>query len=69
MTRVVRGRLLTFDDSPRRAGVEEILYPGEKSQRLKREREQANMIAIPESHYQGLCTVADEFGLARPELV
>jgi LDH2 family malate/lactate/ureidoglycolate dehydrogenase len=59
----------TVKASPRRAGVKEILYPGEKSQRLKREREQANMIAIPESHYKGLCTVADEFGLKRPELV
>jgi ureidoglycolate dehydrogenase (NAD+) len=54
---------------PRREGVKEILYPGEKSQRLKRERTQAGMFAIPESHYKGLCDVADLFHMQRPELV
>ena len=53
---------------PRRAGVDEILYPGEKSQRLRREREKAGVFAIPESHYKVLCEAADEFGVPHPEL-
>jgi len=53
---------------PRRDGVEEILYPGEKSQRLKRERETAGLIAVPESHYESLCALADEFHAERPEV-
>lgn len=53
---------------PRREGVEEILYPGEKSQRLKREREQAGIIAIPEEHYKAVCEMADEFHMPRPEI-
>jgi LDH2 family malate/lactate/ureidoglycolate dehydrogenase len=53
---------------PRRKGVDEILYPGEKSQRLKRERNKVGMISIPESHFKGLCDVADLVGLPRPEL-
>jgi len=53
---------------PRREGVKEILYPGQKSQRLKREREQAGIIAIPESHFKGLCDVADLFNMPHPQL-
>ena len=53
---------------PRREGVEEILYPGEKSQRLKREREKAGVIAIPEAHYKAVCELADELHMPRPEV-
>lgn len=49
--------------SPRRSGVAEILYPGEKSQRLRRERERAGVLAIPESHYKALCGLGEELGL------
>jgi len=48
--------------SPRRAGVTEVLYPGEKSQRLRREREQAGVLEIPESHYKALCELAAQLG-------
>ncbi len=48
--------------APRRKGVAEILYPGEKSQRLRREREQAGVVALPESHVKALDAFAAEIG-------
>lgn len=50
--------------SPKRPGVTEILYPGEGSQRLKRQRKQAGVIGIPASHYHGLAELAKEIGMA-----
>jgi LDH2 family malate/lactate/ureidoglycolate dehydrogenase len=52
----------------RRKGVEEILYPGEGSQRLRREREALGVFALPESHFRALCAMADELGFDRPRL-
>ena len=49
--------------SAKRPGVREILYPGEGSQRLQRERRQAGQIAIPASQYQALAALAKELGL------
>ena len=49
--------------SAKRPGVTEILYPGEGSQRLQRERRQAGQIAIPASQYQSLAALAKEIGL------
>jgi LDH2 family malate/lactate/ureidoglycolate dehydrogenase len=49
--------------SPTRAGVDEILYPGELSQRLKRERKAAGRFLLPETHYHELVKLAEELGL------
>ncbi len=49
--------------APRRPGVQEILYPGEGSQRLKRQRKATGVIAIPASHYHGLVELAKEIGM------
>jgi LDH2 family malate/lactate/ureidoglycolate dehydrogenase len=49
--------------SPPRDGVEEILYPGERSQQLRRRREEADAFAMPASHYAGLRDFAAELGL------
>jgi len=49
--------------SPRRAGVEEILYPGERSQQLKRERRASGRISLPVSQLRELESLAAEFDL------
>jgi LDH2 family malate/lactate/ureidoglycolate dehydrogenase len=51
--------------SPTREGVNEILYPGEQSQRLKRERIQEGSFLLPASHHQLLTDLAKEVGLER----
>jgi LDH2 family malate/lactate/ureidoglycolate dehydrogenase len=62
-----RRRVDTFIDhvraAPKRAGVEEILYPGEMSQRLKRQRRETGLMAMPASHYRGLVELAQELGI------
>jgi LDH2 family malate/lactate/ureidoglycolate dehydrogenase len=50
--------------SPTKAGVDEILYPGELSQRLKRERRAAGRFLLPETHYHELAKLAEELGLS-----
>ena len=50
--------------SPTKAGVTEIMYPGEGSQRLKRQRKAAGRFALPASHYHGLVELAKEVGMA-----
>ena len=39
------------------------MYPGEGSQRLKRQRKAAGRFALPASHYQGLVELAKEVGM------
>jgi LDH2 family malate/lactate/ureidoglycolate dehydrogenase len=46
-----------------REGVPEILYPGEKSQRLQRERNQANVFAMPKSQFESFRALAREHGI------
>lgn len=48
--------------APRREGVDEILYPGLKSQQLKRERRAAGVIAIPETHFRAMQELAASVG-------
>lgn len=48
--------------APRREGVDEILYPGLKSQELKRERRAAGVIAIPETHFRAMQELAASLG-------
>jgi LDH2 family malate/lactate/ureidoglycolate dehydrogenase len=49
--------------SPKRPGVDEILYPGEMSQRLKRQRKEAGVFLLPASHYEALVALAKDLGL------
>jgi LDH2 family malate/lactate/ureidoglycolate dehydrogenase len=52
-----------YKASPRKAGVDEIVYPGERSQRLKRERQAAGRFLMPRSHYDVLNALGEELGL------
>lgn len=56
----------TVAGSPRRAGVDEILHPGQKSQRLRREREEAGTVDVPRPQIEALVAVADELGIEVP---
>jgi LDH2 family malate/lactate/ureidoglycolate dehydrogenase len=49
--------------APKREGVAEILYPGEGSQRLKRQRRESGTIELPQSHYRDLVALAVDLGL------
>jgi ureidoglycolate dehydrogenase (NAD+) len=53
----------TLAQSPKKPGVSEILYPGERSQQLKRERRASGMLNLPESHYLDLKAAAMEAGV------
>ncbi|MBW2499538.1 MAG: Ldh family oxidoreductase [Deltaproteobacteria bacterium] len=52
--------------APRKAGAEEILYPGQRSQQLKRERRESGFVELPESHFEGMCVLARELGIEQP---
>ena len=45
-------------NAPRKDGVDAILYPGLRSQQLKRERRSAGILSIPRSHYDSLAELA-----------
>jgi LDH2 family malate/lactate/ureidoglycolate dehydrogenase len=71
-----KGALVAVDEfidtvkaSPRHDGVDEILYPGERSQALKRKRRKAGLIAIPTSHFDGLVQMAGALGIPPPNRV
>jgi hypothetical protein len=58
--------------APRREGVDEILYPGLRSQQLKAERRAAGSIAIPQSQFTAMAALAQSLdlelaALAEPE--
>ena len=63
----LRRRVDAFIDgikaSPPKAGVDEILYPGERSQRLKRDRKAADAFLMPASHHKLLTELASDLGL------
>lgn len=48
--------------APRQPGVDEILYPGLRSQQLKHERRARDRMAIPRSHLDALNALAAEIG-------
>jgi LDH2 family malate/lactate/ureidoglycolate dehydrogenase len=48
--------------APRKDGVDEILYPGLRSQQLKRERRAAGRIDIPTSHFDAMCELGASVG-------
>ena len=55
--------------APRTSGTDEILYPGERSQQLGRERRARGTIAVPRSHVDGIAQLAADLGIAPPEIV
>ena len=65
-TRFVDGFIETVASSPRVDPDEPILYPGQRSQELRRERRVAGSIRIPQSHFDGLVALAREAGVAPP---
>jgi LDH2 family malate/lactate/ureidoglycolate dehydrogenase len=56
----------TLAASPRKSGVERILYPGQRSQEIKRERRARNWVDVPTPHLQAAYQVAQEFGVSPP---
>ena len=52
--------------APRIPGAEEILYPGQRSQQLRRERRESGFIDLPQSHFDGICVLARELGIDEP---
>jgi LDH2 family malate/lactate/ureidoglycolate dehydrogenase len=53
--------------SPRIEGVDEILYPGQRSQALKRDRRGVGSIEIPVSQFEAMRRLAVETGVEAPE--
>ena len=53
----------------KREGVAEILYPGEGSQRLRRERERSGVLPVPATQFAALCAMAKEIGVEAPPKV
>lgn len=49
--------------SPPKKGGKPILYPGESSQRLQREKRKAGKVAIPASQYRAFVKLAEELGM------
>jgi L-2-hydroxycarboxylate dehydrogenase (NAD+) len=52
--------------APRRAGVDAILYPGQESQRIKREAWRRGTVEVPVTHIAGLIELAEELNLSVP---
>jgi len=52
--------------APRREGVEEILYPGQRSQQIRREAWARGTVEIPTPHIKALVDLGDELGIAVP---
>ena len=57
----------TLAGAPRRDGSAEILYPGQRSQQLRRERRESGTMAIPVTHFDALCALAADVGIDPPE--
>jgi LDH2 family malate/lactate/ureidoglycolate dehydrogenase len=53
---------------PTKAGVDEVLYPGERSQQLQREGRASGTVRIPISHYNAFLELADELGISTAQL-
>ena len=64
---IIRSRVDEFIDALKASGTREdaaeILYPGEKSQRLQQQRRQADVFELPKSHYENFCALAAEHGI------
>ena len=61
--------------APRKEGIDEILYPGQRSQQLRRERRARGTVDVPEHHIVALVSLAAELNvpvpsaLLRPQLL
>jgi LDH2 family malate/lactate/ureidoglycolate dehydrogenase len=53
--------------SPRVDGVEEILYPGQRSQRVLRERKARGWVEIPVSDFEAMQHLAEDLSVAPPQ--
>jgi LDH2 family malate/lactate/ureidoglycolate dehydrogenase len=53
--------------SPRIDGVDEILYPGQRSQALKKQRRHEGTVEIPASHLEAMQQLALDFGMEPPK--
>ena len=53
----------TVAGAPRQPGVDAILYPGERSQRLKASRRRAGTCDVPASHFAAMGVLAEQLGL------
>lgn len=49
--------------SPRKEGVDEILYPGQRSQKLQRQGRERDSVTMPASQYHDLAALAQELGM------
>jgi LDH2 family malate/lactate/ureidoglycolate dehydrogenase len=56
----------TVAATPRRRGVDEILYPGQGSQRIRRAKEQAGTVDVPVPQLRELAATARELGVDVP---
>jgi LDH2 family malate/lactate/ureidoglycolate dehydrogenase len=56
----------TVTSAPRRAGVDEILYPGMRSQQLRRARRERGSVDIPVPQLDALIALADDLDIAVP---
>ena len=59
----VDGFIDRVKDAPKKDGISEILYPGERSQQYQREGRKSGSISLPASHYHGLAGLAAELGM------
>jgi LDH2 family malate/lactate/ureidoglycolate dehydrogenase len=61
------GRMKTYVETlaaaPRREGVKRILYPGERSQEIRRERRERGWVDVPKPHLQAACDFARSIGV------
>jgi LDH2 family malate/lactate/ureidoglycolate dehydrogenase len=56
----------TVINAPRRDGVDEILYPGQRSQALRRARRARGTVDVPAPHIAALVALAPELGVTVP---
>jgi LDH2 family malate/lactate/ureidoglycolate dehydrogenase len=52
---------------PRRPGMSSILYPGARSQQLRRARQAAGTVDVPRPQVEAMLALAEELGVAVPE--
>jgi LDH2 family malate/lactate/ureidoglycolate dehydrogenase len=57
----------TVASTPRRHGIEEILYPGQGSQRIRRAKEQAGTVDVPVPQLGQVRRTAQELGVNLPD--
>ncbi len=56
----------TLAASPRRPGVERILYPGQRSQEIRRQRRERGWLEVPKPHLEAMVALAQELKVDVP---